>query len=260
VLWQLRLSHYNEKVRWALDFKRIPHTRRSLLPGLHALRAKRLTGETTTTPVLTLDGRSIGDSTQIIAALEERWPEPRLYPEDEVLRRRTLELEEFFDENLGPHIRRAAYHELLDHPEIVIPLFVDGQPAMARGLVRVAFPLLRTGMRRKLTIDAASAEDSREKTKAAMDRLERELGPEGYLVGHSFTVADLTAAALFYPVVRPSEFPYPSVSDPPAGVRDFLEGLAQRPGGEWVAEMYRRHRNPAAEARAPHSPRVQGRR
>jgi hypothetical protein len=24
VLWQLELSHYNEKVRWALDYKRVP--------------------------------------------------------------------------------------------------------------------------------------------------------------------------------------------------------------------------------------------
>src|SRR3954452_10947934 len=67
VLWQLELSHYNEKVRWALDYKRVPHIRRSLLPGLHILKAKRLTGDTSTTPVLTLDGRSIGDSTRIIA-------------------------------------------------------------------------------------------------------------------------------------------------------------------------------------------------
>ena len=33
VLWQLELSHYNEKVRWALDHKRIPHRRRALLPA-----------------------------------------------------------------------------------------------------------------------------------------------------------------------------------------------------------------------------------
>jgi hypothetical protein len=33
VLWQLELSHYNEKVRWALDLKRIDHVRRPLLPG-----------------------------------------------------------------------------------------------------------------------------------------------------------------------------------------------------------------------------------
>ena len=29
VLWQLQVSHYVEKVRWALDYKRVPHIRRS---------------------------------------------------------------------------------------------------------------------------------------------------------------------------------------------------------------------------------------
>src|SRR6478735_4837920 len=79
VLWQLQISHYVEKVRWALDYKGIPHVRRTLLPGLHIVKARRLTGDTPTTPVLSIDGRSIGDSTRIIAALEERWPEPALY-------------------------------------------------------------------------------------------------------------------------------------------------------------------------------------
>jgi glutathione S-transferase len=242
VLWQLQISHYNEKVRWALDYKRIPHVRRSLLPGVHLVKAKRLTGDTVTTPVLTLDGRSIGDSTRIIAALEQRWPQPPLYPEDESLRDRALELEDFFDEELGPHIRRVAYQELLTEPALVVPLFTNGQRLPARILVRTAFPLLRNGMRRKMDINPAAAEESREKTVAAMDRLEVEIGPSGYLVGDSFSVADLTAAALFYPVVRPVEFPYPSVTDLPDSARDFLDPLARRPGGEWVAMMYRRHR------------------
>ena len=250
VLWQLEVSHYNEKVRWALDYKRVPHVRRSLLPGLHALKARRLTGDVATTPVLTLDGRSIGDSTRIIAAIEERWPEPSLYPEAQAPRRRALELEEFFDEKLGPHIRRAVYHELLAHPEMVIPLFTRGRRLPARMLVRGAFPLLRAGMRRSMDIRAAAAERSREKTVAAMDRLENEIGPHGYLVGDAFTVADLTAAALFYPVIRPREFPYPSVVEPPESGREFLDALTERPGGDWIAQMYRRHRSPSAEVAA----------
>ena len=54
VLWQLQISHYVEKVRWALDYKRVPHIRRTLLPGLHAVKTKRLTGDTSTAPVLTI--------------------------------------------------------------------------------------------------------------------------------------------------------------------------------------------------------------
>jgi len=82
VLWQVQVSHYVEKVRWALDYKRVPHIRRSLLPGLHAVKAKRLTGDTSTAPVLTINGRSTGDSSRIIALIEERWSQPPLYPED----------------------------------------------------------------------------------------------------------------------------------------------------------------------------------
>jgi glutathione S-transferase len=244
VLWQLEISHYNEKVRWALDYKRVPHIRRSLLPGFHAWKAERLTGDTSTTPVLTLDGQSIGDSTRIIAALEERWPQPPLYPPDAAQRRRALELEEFFDEELGPHIRRVTYQELLPHPRLVVPLFTHGQPLPARILLRAGFPILRMGMRQRFEINAETAEDSRAKTVAAMDRLEREISSSGFLVGESFTVADLTAAALFYPVALPPEFPYPMVAydELPQSLRELLDSLAQRPGGNWVAEIYHRHR------------------
>src|SRR3954468_2504910 len=73
VLWHLKVSHYNEKVRWALDYKRIPHLRRAETPGRHQAIAQRLTGDRTF-PVLVIDGEAIGDSSRIIGALEDRYP------------------------------------------------------------------------------------------------------------------------------------------------------------------------------------------
>ena len=35
VLWQIEISHYSEKVRWALEHKGIDHVRRTPLPGTH---------------------------------------------------------------------------------------------------------------------------------------------------------------------------------------------------------------------------------
>ena len=247
VLWQLRLSHYNEKARWALDYKQIPHIRHSLLPGVHIVEAQRLTGDTSTTPVLTLDGRSIGDSTRIIAAIEECWPQPALYPEDTAQRRRALELEEFFDEELGPHIRRVFYHALLPHPELLVPLFTN-DPRAARNLLE-GFAVLRGRIQERFEITAETAAHSRARVAAAMDRLEHEISADGYLVGDSFTVADLTAAALFYGVARPAEFPYPMVADNdlPDSWREFLDSLAQRPGGRWVAHTYRHRRGRSSE-------------
>jgi glutathione S-transferase len=220
----------------------VAHIRRSLLPGVHVVVARRLTGSAVTTPVLTLDGHSIADSTQIIAALEESWPEPSLYPADEQERSRALELEEYFDEELGPHVRRAVYHVLLAHPGLVMPLFLHGQRLPARVLLWTAFPLLRLMIKQRLTVTEPTALDSRERTLAAMARLERELGPSGYLVGDRFTVADLTAASLLYPIVLPPQFPYPTVTELPADARELLDALSRRPAGRWVAEMYARHR------------------
>ena len=56
-----------------------------------------------------------------------------------------------------------------------------------------------------------------------MDRLEAELDGREYLVGDTFTVADLTAAALFFPIVRPDEAQYQMPEPLP-------EALVQRRG------------------------------
>src|ERR671938_130188 len=55
VLWHLEISHYNEKVRWALDYKGIPHVRRAVAPGLQEFRARRIRAGRTL-PILQLNG------------------------------------------------------------------------------------------------------------------------------------------------------------------------------------------------------------
>ncbi len=246
VLWQLQISHYNEKVRWALDYKRIPHTRRSMMPGVHQLIVKRKAG-IITSPVLELDGEGIGDSSAILQRIEERWPEPPLIPGNAMQRRRALRLEDYFDEKLGPHIRRAVYWELLPYPDIVIPLFTDGASPVTRGMLRAGFPVLRVGMKRFMNIYEEPAMRSRKKCVEALDTLEKELGDKDYLVGDEFSIADLTAASLFYPLALPPEFPYtcPTWEQLPEGAREFLGELRDRPGAQWVGEMYQRHRLPA---------------
>jgi glutathione S-transferase len=88
---------------------------------------------------------------------------------------------------------------------------------------------------------------SRDKSVEALDMLEKELGDNEYLVGDRFSIADLTAASLFYPIALPPEFPYssPTFEQLPDGAREFLGEMRERPGAQWVAEMYRRHRLPA---------------
>lgn len=249
-LWQLEISHYSEKARWALAHKGVAHRRRSPLPGTHIAAAFALTrGSETTFPILRLEGRTIGDSSAIVAALEQRFPDPPLYPADPEQRRRALELEEFFDEELGPYARLLPFHELVNEPEMfaeVASQAVPGPLGKAKGFIGFyarTYTSLRFGVRNE-----AAAETAREKIVAAMDRLDAELaaGDGEYLVGESFSVADLTAASIFYPVVGPEGGPLPPDTPTPPAFERFRDGLRDRPGFAWVEEMFRRHRHPAA--------------
>jgi glutathione S-transferase len=251
VLWQIGVSHYSEKVRWALAYKGVEHERRSPVPGAHMLFALWLTrGTLKTFPIIQLDGETIGDSTTIIAALEQRYPDPPLYPGDPNARGRALELEEWFDENLGPQIRLLAWHEVTTDPEgggmdqiterTLPPALRNIGAARAAGawfgsqLVRLRYRVA----------DEASAASARRSVIAALDRLEAELGDGEYLVGDAFTVADLTAASLFYPLILPPEGP--RLPPPPPGFDRFRAPLMDRRGYRWVADMFARHRKPAA--------------
>jgi glutathione S-transferase len=246
VLWHFRLSHYNEKARWALDWKGVPHVRRALLPGWHLLPLLARTGQKQV-PVLELDGRTIPDSTAIIAALESRWPDPPLHPADPDARRRALDLEDWLDVELGPHIRRAAFHHALPDADFACAVLAMGEDGMRRALYRATFPLTRALMRFDMGIDDARAADSLTRTRAAMDRIAREIGPSGHLVGDAFSVADLTAAALLAPLVGPAEFPYPWPEGQPEPMLALRREARAHEAGAWVIETYRRYRPESCE-------------
>jgi len=207
VLWQFRASHFNEKARWALDWKGIRHERRSLLPGPHVPVVMWLTGQKSV-PVLQLDGETIPDSTRIIAALERRFPDRALYPADDAARARALELEEYFDEEIGVHLRRLLFHAVLPDGRFTADLMTPGFGAMTKATYAALFPLTRAIMRFDMGITDDGVARSLPRFEAAFDRLEREIGPSGYLAGDSFSVADLTAAALLSPLTFPPEYPY----------------------------------------------------
>ena len=242
ILWHIELSHYSEKVRWALDYKDIPHERRVPMPGLHGVRAAVLTrGAQRRLPVLDLNGRRLWDSTAIIAALEEDRPEPPLYPDDPQERAEALAHEDWFDEHLGPDMRRLVwFHTLPDTDATAAALFTDASPTRER-LLRMTAPVSRRAVSADYKINPDSVAAARGTLFEAMDRIEEAIGPEGYLVGDRFSVADLAGAALFTPLLAPPERPYaPAVV--PAAIEELREELMARPGGDWVFDMYARHR------------------
>ena len=247
VLWHIEISHYSEKARWALDYKRVPHVRKVPMPGLHGIRAGVLTrGAQRRLPVLQLDGRRIGDSTAIISALDEHTATPALYPEDPAQRARALELEDFFDEQLAPQLRRYMWHHTLDDVDATVDSLFSSPSPVREKMLRSSAPVARFFVRKDYGIDDDTAAEAREKVVTAMDRLEAELQSSGYLAGDGFSVADLTAAALFTPLIAPPQRPYLPATVTPA-VQELRDELTARPGGQWVLDMYARHRPASAE-------------
>jgi glutathione S-transferase len=246
LLWHLKVSHYNEKARWALDQKGIPHRRRAVTPGAHVAIAERLSGGTTF-PILVLDGSPIADSTRIIAALEQRHHSEPLYPSHPAARRRALELEDFFDEQLGPDVRLLVLASTLVRPALMLGTFAPDLTGASRLGARLAFPLLKRRLRGRFDLDPAAIERSYERVRAAGARFRAELEPSGYLVGDSFTVADLTLAALSAAGVAPAQFPYPQPHRNDPLLAPVREAFAESGLDEWTREMYARHRPPSAE-------------
>jgi glutathione S-transferase len=242
VLWHIEVSHYNEKARWALDYKGVPHRRRAPMPGiLHPVVALAKTRKVTF-PILDLDGESIGDSTRIIETLERRYPDPPLYPSDPDERRRALELEDYFDEQVAPHVRRLLFWEMSrDRERSADGLRTLGAPVPPGPLAAPTVALVA----RRYGGNAESMEDARAHAVAGFERVVAETGPSGYLVGDTFTVADLTAASILYHLAEPPEYQYVIPEFPPS-VREFRDSLPPE-SLEWIRRMWREHRPASAE-------------
>jgi len=246
LLWHIPLSHYSEKVRWALDYKGIAHRRRVLGPD-YLIRVWRATGQGKL-PVLWLDGRAITDSTRIIAALEEHYPEPPLYPLDTVTRQRALALEDDLDETLGPALRAAIVTPLFRHdPDIALRVLTTGMGGSAYRTLRPLLRFFPSLYRFRHSISDNNLERDRIIVAAALDRIEHERQNRAYLVGETFTVADLTAAALLGALLQPHEIQYPLRVDLPPYLKDYRATLLRHPAAQWAVGIYHLHRGNSAE-------------
>jgi glutathione S-transferase len=250
ILHQFQFSHFNEKARWALDYKALAHERRSYLPGPHVPKIKRLSGQNQT-PVLQIGDEVIAGSGRIIEELEERFPEPHLYPVGEVERLGAADVLSYFDEVVGPKVRLALFSVAIDEGAYMCGMFSKGKPLAVRALYRLTYPLAKPLIRKGNGITGQAAiDDAFAATDKALTFIEENLGPEGYLAGSSFSVADLTAAALLAPITNP---PHPDMARPepmPKTIAALLAQWRDRPAIEWVLEMYRRHRPDRAQQAA----------
>lgn len=209
-LYQFAISHYSEKVRWALDYKGIAYKPEFLLPGMHARTVRGLTGQKiSSVPVLVDNGHAVQGSAAILDHLDAAFPEKPLLPEEPNAQASALAWEKRLDDEAGPAVRTFAYHNLLQRPKIVAPLLAAKTPFWNQYLLRLGFSRVDEIIRETMAINQKTADRAREKIEKLLEEIGEVYRNGRFLAGDQFSRADLTAGALFAPLFMPPQYPVP---------------------------------------------------
>jgi glutathione S-transferase len=235
------VSHYCEKARWALTKLKLPYVEEAHMPPFYRLATNRVGGKST--PVLITKDGVFTDSTDILQYLDKLVPDnAKLYPIDSELRRKVEELEDLFDEQLGPATRRWGYFYTINDSKLIKKRWTQGVPFFEEALFPVVYPLMRRVVRKAFNINSESAAQAYEQIQSVFEKV-NELLADGrsYLVGDNFSAADITFAALAAPVISPPEHPIKPrpLEELPDSFASKISAFRETPAGAYVLRLYR---------------------
>lgn len=118
VLYWMAVSHPSAAARKMLELKEVAYDVVEVAPLNQRLHLRLAGFRGGTVPALKLDGKKIQGSRAIARALDERWPQPRLFPADPELRARVQEAERWGEEELQPIPRRLFRFGVATSPEL----------------------------------------------------------------------------------------------------------------------------------------------
>ncbi len=238
-LYQMPVSHYCEKVRWALARKHVPHRYKNLLPGLHIKPMKRLSGQSSV-PVIKEGRTVVHGASAILDYLDESYPRFPLMLEDEALNKEAQSWEAWADEEIGPAVRILVYSVLLDRPDVLLPMFAQDGPWYSRWVMPKAFPKIKSALTKLLPVNADSVAKAQTQLDAAVAKVVAALDSGEFLVGDQFSRADLSVAALLAPLYRPARYGIFWPESIPLPLQEYTERYAALE--PWVMSMYQRFR------------------
>lgn len=254
-LTAIRFSHYVEKVRWTLDRLGIPYHERYVLPVIHFFitpfivrGAGQRDSQSTrfSTPILTSDeGQVISKSTAIMRYLSDRYlkKEYSLFPSQDV-----IDLDNQFNEIIGPATRRILYYYSLDKPEIMFKLADNNACAIQAGFYKLLYPLSRRLLAKALEINQAQAEQSLEHVFKAYDDVEVRLSDgRQFLFENRLTAADISFACLggilMLPTVQEGYAAYlPPIDEVDPKLAEIAHQLRDHKAGQWALTLFSNYR------------------
>jgi glutathione S-transferase len=239
VLITIPLSHYCEKARWALDWVALPYREEPHAPLMHRIHTQRNEGRSV--PVLVHGSHRFIDSAAILDYADKTRGGDLLYPREAERRQEVAALEEQFDTQLGPHVRRWAYAELLSQPKLLRSVWSRGVPRLEASLVPLLTPLIRRLVRAAYKITPESALRSLERVRSIFAQVDQRLSDgRKYLNSDRFTAADLTFAALAAPALFPAEYQgvLPMLDVMSTGMREEVSRLRETDAGQFALRLF----------------------
>ena len=117
-LYWMSISHPSQVARKMLDLKGIEYELVDVVPLNQRIHLRLAGFRGGTVPAIKLNGQRIQGSRQIARALDERWPEPPLFPADPALRARVEDAERWGEEQLQPIPRRLFRYGVARNPKL----------------------------------------------------------------------------------------------------------------------------------------------
>ena len=238
VLHLFPFSNFCEKARWAFDYLDAEYEITTHYPGSHAGAIKKLSGQTAV-PVLQDHAKVIFGSAAIIQHVMKAIDGSELLPKE--YETEILEWQRRLDE-IGATIRGALFYDILAEPSLAIGLLTDGQktPYSMYGLFfRMMIPMLRKMLRDELP----SAQNAREKCLEMLTEIDNASRKTGFLVGDHFTLADLTAASMFYPICMPEHSSGYAYAHNHPGLNRWFSRWEGNETIPYILKIYKEHRN-----------------
>ncbi len=240
ILHEFMFSNYCEKVRWAFAHKGIVPKTRDYLAFMHMRPIKKLSGQTSV-PVAEFNGEVVSGSAAIVDRLESDFPQHALYPDDHNAHEQAMIWQAEFDE-IGANIRGAMFYDWMIDKNFMFKMLTVGRKGAKFSAYKLMFSLMFPKMKKMLSERAPDPDALRNETAAILDKVARASADTGYLVGSKFSIADLTAAAILYPVFFPPETPSAIFADTTDAGRTWLRRWESHPAGEYVRRMFSSHR------------------
>jgi glutathione S-transferase len=188
-LYVVPASHPCAAVESALRMKGLEFEVTELPPGLHAAH-QRLRFGRRTVPALKADGHKVSGSREIMRWLEERRPEPPLWPAEPAARTAVEEAERWGDEVLQPLARRVVWWALRRRPDAMPSFLAKSRLPVPGWMARLTGPATAVVEWRLNGVSEHAARDDVAALPDHLARIDRWV-EEGVLGGETPNAADL---------------------------------------------------------------------